>query len=205
VPLFAFCALLILLSGVVRGQITNISSGGSAFTGGTVSGATTFSAPVTFIGTSPGIVANTGIDCNINSAGACFIKNSFGSDQITLSNSSVMTFQSGSSNTASMDANQHFRLIKPTAPTVTANCGTSPTVTGTDQAFQLNVGTGGVATTCTITFTTAWGFKPVCTVTDETSQAITTTAVPASATVILTGTSAWTASSILDVLCFGNQ
>lgn len=87
------------------------------------------------------------------------------------------------------------------APTVTANCGTSPTVTGNDGLFKLNVGTGGTATTCTITFNIAWGSAPSCFVNDETSQAVTTTAAPSTGTVILTATAAWTASSILDVKC----
>lgn len=104
-----------------------------------------------------------------------------------------------------VDNNQHIRLTKATAPTVTANCGATPTVTGTDQAFQLNVGTGGTATTCTVTFQTAWGFKPVCVVSDETNQVTSTTAVPSSATIVITASTAWTASSILDVICFGNQ
>lgn len=45
------------------------------------------------------------------------------------------------------------------APAVSA-CGTSPTIAGTDFAFTLT--TGSVATSCTVTFSKAFGASPRC-------------------------------------------
>lgn len=91
------------------------------------------------------------------------------------------------------------------APTVTAGCGSSPTVVGSDVVGQLNVGTGGVATTCTITFNKTWTTVPKCFVQDETSQATTTTVAPTATTMVLTATVAWTASSKIDYFCVNYQ
>jgi len=117
----------------------------------------------------------------------------------------ILDIQRSSTSIINVDDPGHLRFPGRGTPTVTAACGTSPTVTGSDHAFQLNVGTGGAATTCTVTFNQAWGFKPVCVVSDETNQVISTTAVPASATIVFTASAAWTGSSILDVICIGNQ
>ena len=47
-------------------------------------------------------------------------------------------------------------------PTV-SNCGTSPSVNGTDQAGIINVGTGiGTITSCTLTFSIAFTTIPSC-------------------------------------------
>ncbi len=51
-----------------------------------------------------------------------------------------------------------------TAPTCATNCGTSPTLTGTDSSFTLTMGAAGSpASGFVITFSTAWDAAPQCT------------------------------------------
>lgn len=53
-----------------------------------------------------------------------------------------------------------------TDPTCTANCGTSPTVVGSDSDFRVTMGATGVpASGWVITFNAAWDVAPVCHVT----------------------------------------
>jgi hypothetical protein len=55
----------------------------------------------------------------------------------------------------------HYLLNTTTNPApVLSNCGTSPTYVGTDNAGKLT--TGSAATTCTITFGTAYVTAPAC-------------------------------------------
>ena len=108
-----------------------------------------------------------------------------------------------------VDLNGHMFFsqggLQTAAPTVTAGCGTSPTVTGNDSAFVLNVGTGAPGTTCTITFNKAWGTAPHCFTTDQTASAtVITSATPGTSTVVLNTPNAWAASAKIDVMCIGH-
>jgi hypothetical protein len=210
VPLLAFCSLLILLSGVVRGQITNISSGGSSFTGGTI--------------TSPILAAN-------GSAGAPSYSFSADSTEgIWRSGGGSIDFALGGVNTYELQGNNFFllnnaaqlifgsandariarggtdgalRIFGGTTPTISSGFGTSPGITasGSNSLFQVNVGTGGAATSGVVAFHGTWTNAPYCFAQDQTSQAITTTAVANTTTVTLTATAAWTASSLINVFC----
>jgi hypothetical protein len=55
-------------------------------------------------------------------------------------------------------SHNHYRSRGP-APTVTS-CGSSPSITGTDNAGA--VGTGGAVTACTVKFKAAWNAAPIC-------------------------------------------
>jgi hypothetical protein len=61
--------------------------------------------------------------------------------------------------------NGHIRT-QGTAPVVSA-CGTGPSVAGNDVAGRVTIGTGGVATSCTVTFNQAFTTAPACIVNDE--------------------------------------
>lgn len=87
-----------------------------------------------------------------------------------------------------------------TAPTVTANCGSSPTVTGNDTVGVLNVGTGGSATTCTLTFNQTYTTTPHCFVNDQSAN-IALKAVPTATTLVITAAAAFAASSLIDYYC----
>lgn len=96
----------------------------------------------------------------------------------------------------------HIHVTQVTPPGISA-CGTSPSLTGTDVAGKATVGTGGVATSCTITFNQAWSSAPICFVNDE-SAIIAVQAVPTTTTLTLSATLAFAASTVLDYHCIAN-
>jgi len=95
----------------------------------------------------------------------------------------------------------HLRITG-TAPTVTANCGTSPVVSGNDSIGSLNVGTGGTATTCTLTFNVTWTNAPVCVVVGV-GAAFSGYVSTTTSTLVITGSSAFAASQVVAWECEG--
>ncbi len=85
------------------------------------------------------------------------------------------------------------------SPTITAGGGSSPSIVGKDQAFTVTIGTGGVATTFTVTFAKAFTNAPPAVANSDTDivafKVATTTT-----TVIITATAPFTASSKVHVL-----
>jgi hypothetical protein len=95
-------------------------------------------------------------------------------------------------------------VVSGTPPAVSA-CGTSPpAVVGSDTAGRITVGTGGTATSCTITFATAFVNTPACIVEDE-SAVLTLQPGPTTTTLVVTSTVAFGASAVLDYICIGSQ
>lgn len=89
-----------------------------------------------------------------------------------------------------------------TAPTITADCGTSPSIVGTNNVMLITVGTGGTATSCTVTFGTSYTNAPICTANSNTDK-VGLSVAPTTTTVVVAATAAFTASSKLNLLCFG--
>lgn len=52
-------------------------------------------------------------------------------------------------------------IIASSPPSI-SGCGTSPSIVGNDVAGTITIGTGGVATSCTVTFAAAWSNPPSC-------------------------------------------
>lgn len=99
----------------------------------------------------------------------------------------------------------HTEGVQGTKPTITAGCGTSPSIVsgGTDNRFQINVGTGATATSCTVTFNAAFSYVPACVANSEVAGApVATKAIPATGSVVVSVSAAWAASTLVDVLCF---
>lgn len=95
-------------------------------------------------------------------------------------------------------------IVSSTAPTISSGFGTSPSIVANNGtgAFTVNVGTGGVATSGVIglpTATTGWN----CFVIDRTTNVVTRETATTTTTATLTAASAWAASDILQVSCFG--
>lgn len=88
-----------------------------------------------------------------------------------------------------------------TVPTMGA-CGTSPAISGNDNAMLITVGTGGVATSCAVTFAATWSAAPVCVAQNNTDRVAYSMATSTSALTI-TATAAFTASSKFHVICHG--
>lgn len=89
-------------------------------------------------------------------------------------------------------------------PTVASGFGTSSAITSgsTDSFGEINVGTGGIATTGTINFQTTWANAPFCVVIDRSSSLLQTYTISTTQLVITSGTP-WTASDILVWHCGG--
>lgn len=91
-------------------------------------------------------------------------------------------------------------------PTFNSGFGTSPSVIAgsSDSAFSVNVGTGGAATSGVINFASTWAVAPVCIAQDSTTVGAGVQKVVTSTTIAtITSAVAWTASDIVNVLCFG--
>lgn len=83
---------------------------------------------------------------------------------------------------------------------VPSACGTSPTLTGTDNAGRVALGSGTV-TSCTLTFGEAWLAIPACVVNDETAATL-LRAVPALTTLTIS-TAVSIPSHIISYICIG--
>jgi adhesin/invasin len=84
---------------------------------------------------------------------------------------------------------------------VVSSCGTSPSITGSDTAFTVTVGSVS-ATTCTVTFAYPFTYTPVCTVSSQTGTIAVGYTKTASAIIL---TNAALTSDVIDVHCFGNH
>ncbi|MDO8547855.1 MAG: hypothetical protein Q7R68_10930 [Nitrospirales bacterium] len=90
-----------------------------------------------------------------------------------------------------------------TAPTITAGGGTNPTIVGADEAFEVTIGTGDVATSVEVTFGNAFTTNaPICVVQSDT-DIVPFKCVTTVTKVTITATLAFTAGSILHVVCRG--
>lgn len=93
----------------------------------------------------------------------------------------------------------HYQLTG-TGPTITSGCGTGGTLStgSTDQAGQVNVGSGGTLQPCVLTFHTAFINPPFCV-----AQNIATGAVAITTTTTTVSFSALNLSEQFDYLCGG--
>lgn len=130
--------------------------------------------------------ATTGVrfDAGADTAGAIIYRGSGDSP------ASTMELHAGSAERLRIAANLmtvtgRIKAVS-TAPTLSA-CGTTPSIAGSDTAGKVTVGSGG-ATSCTLTFATAYGVAPACSAMNETTEqtmkavSTTTTLVLSSAT-----------------------
>lgn len=98
-----------------------------------------------------------------------------------------------------MDQNAHISTSQATAPTLTAGCnGAGSAISGTDHYGQFGNQTAA-ATTCTITFGTAYAATPFCVVSGQ--QTPVTTYTPGTTTLVVNFAS--TASAKFNYVCFG--
>jgi len=91
-------------------------------------------------------------------------------------------------------------------PAIGSGFGASPSVVagGSDSAFSVNVGTGGAATSGVVNFASTWAVAPVCIAQDQTTVGAGVQKVATSTTIAtITTAVAWTASDIVNVICFG--
>lgn len=92
-----------------------------------------------------------------------------------------------------------------TAPTLGSggtDCGTTPSVVGTDTAAKVTIGTSP-GSKCTVTFNAAFTNAPICIANNETSANLVRAANISTTAVELTGT--LTAADKINVICMGRQ
>lgn len=101
-----------------------------------------------------------------------------------------------------MFRSQHL-IHEGTSPTITAGGGTNPTIVGKDEAFEVTIGTGGIATSFEVTFGNAFTTNaPICGSQSDT-DIIAFKNVSTTTTVTVTSTVAFTAGSKVHVICRG--
>jgi hypothetical protein len=107
-----------------------------------------------------------------------------------------------------LGSDYHLTINKPTVHTGEApgvsSCGTSPSIVGNDTTGAITVGTGGAATSCTITFDTAATNAPHCVVSNDTDIAA-NKVVTTTSTMVVTQSSAFTAGAKLNYICMRHE
>jgi hypothetical protein len=91
-----------------------------------------------------------------------------------------------------------------TVPVFASGFGTSPVVSGSDDSITVNVGTGGVATSGTVTFGTAYTNAPNCVAGDNSSLVQTRASASTTTLTLSSGATPWGASDLVSVICKGN-
>ncbi len=100
-------------------------------------------------------------------------------------------------------ASKHVQVYDSSnTPTITSGGGTSPSIAGSDNAFRIVVGTGGSASTVTVTFNKAWTNAPMAFANHQ-GALLPLRCVTTTTTVVIDAASAFTASGSIDVFCIG--
>lgn len=89
------------------------------------------------------------------------------------------------------------------APVVSA-CGTTPAISGDDNSGKVTIGSGGLATSCTITFDTAWVSAPHCFVNNRTTIAV-NQATTTTTTLTINSALAFAVGAEIDYHCIASQ
>lgn len=97
-----------------------------------------------------------------------------------------------------------LRTAQATAPTCTTNCGTTPSVAGSDTAMVVTLGTGTPASPVTVTFNGTWATAPACTAANRTTAANSISRVDSTTTTAVVYFLAGpTASDLVALTCLG--
>jgi hypothetical protein len=98
----------------------------------------------------------------------------------------------------------HLISVSSTAntPTISANGGTNPTIVGTDDAFRITVGSGGTASTVTVSFGSSYPTAPI-SVANHEGSVLALRAASSVSTVTIDAATPFTAGGIIDCICRG--
>lgn len=107
-----------------------------------------------------------------------------------------------SATTSTMNTDSAGRHVSTGSTPVISACGTSPSVIGNDEAGQITIGSGGIATSCTLTFASAWTTAPICLVNHQ-GAIVAARAVTTTTTLVIDTVLALTASGKIDYICRG--
>ena len=96
------------------------------------------------------------------------------------------------------------RTAQATAPTCTTNCGTAPSISGSDTAMIVTLGTGTPASPVTVTFNGTWSTAPACQAANRTTAASSVARVDTTTTTaVIYFLAAPAASDLVAVTCLG--
>lgn len=115
---------------------------------------------------------------------------------------SFLTMKQGTDSAAverfRVDDQGHLVSIAGTAntPTISAGGGTNPSITGTDSAFVVTIGSGGIATSVTVAWANNYANAP-CVFAESDTDIISFKIAPTTTNVVITATAAFTAGSKL--------
>lgn len=103
--------------------------------------------------------------------------------------------------------NGHVVFRTPTVsgnrPAITSGGGTGATITGSDTAFKVTIGTSPSSTAIVVTFANGFNAAPVSIPNHQNSTSIAVSATSTTTTVTLTPSSSWTAGHVIDCVNFG--
>lgn len=96
-----------------------------------------------------------------------------------------------------------LRVVQTTPPTCSTNCGTDPSIVGSDSAMVVTMGSGSPASPFTVTFTGTYGAAPSCTAARRTGTAANVVQVveTTTTTVVVTVATAVGASTLFSINC----
>lgn len=95
----------------------------------------------------------------------------------------------------------HIELTGTAPSSFSANCGTSPSLSGNDLIGKFTVGTGSIGQPCTITFANTWTNAPACVASNET----TATSTRATSTTATLGLYNFAVSDVISYICMGRR
>lgn len=106
---------------------------------------------------------------------------------------------------ATLSVGGHIQIASNTSTTpIISACGTSPSVSGYDGQGEITVGTGGIATSCTITFGKAWTTAPTCSAYNE-GAILFVRPVTTTTTLVIDAATPLTASGKIKYMCVGRE
>lgn len=88
-------------------------------------------------------------------------------------------------------------------PAITSGGGTGATITGSDTAFKVTLGTSPSSTPIVVTFANGFNAAPVSMANHQNSASLTISAASTTTTVTLTPSGSWSAGHIIDCVNFG--
>lgn len=103
--------------------------------------------------------------------------------------------------------NGHIVFRTPTVsgnrPSITSGGGTGATITGSDTAFKVTIGTTPGSTPIVVTFANGFNAAPVSIPNHQNSTSVAVSATSTTTTVTLTPSGSWTAGHVIDCVNFG--
>lgn len=119
------------------------------------------------------------------------------------SDNQALHIDTGSSYFGGKVINASHTVYKGTAPVV-SSCGVSPSITGNDSTGAVTVGTGGIVSSCTVTFNSSWVNAPHCFLNDQ-SEIVSVKATTGTTVLTIAKTTPFAASSVIDYFCVGHE